>query len=184
MNITIIGCGNLGFSIAKGLANKQKEFDLNITATDPEADLDSIRAAGINASRDNIQAVKDSEIIFLCVKPWIAKDVIEEIAPALNNDQILIPPVAGLSIDQIKGYCSKKLSVFRIMPNIAASINESTTCVAYDAEDEVVESTLKILGILGKVIVIDESNQCGYYSYRLRYCFRTQIYACDGGRRY
>lgn len=157
MNITIIGCGNLGFSIAKGLANKQKEFDLNITATDPEADLDSIRAAGINASRDNIQAVKDSEIIFLCVKPWIAKDVIEEIAPALNNDQILISPVAGLSIDQIKGYCSKKLSVFRIMPNIAASINESTTCVAYDAEDEIVESTLKILGILGKVIVIDES---------------------------
>ena len=51
MNIAVIGCGNLGFSIAKGLANKQKEFDLNITATDPFADLDKIRAIVINASR-------------------------------------------------------------------------------------------------------------------------------------
>ena len=53
MNITIIGCGNLGFSIAKGLANKQKEFNLDITATDPDVDLEKIRAIGINASRDN-----------------------------------------------------------------------------------------------------------------------------------
>ncbi|MBQ5541407.1 MAG: pyrroline-5-carboxylate reductase [Bacteroidales bacterium] len=157
MNITIVGCGNLGFSIAKGLANKQKEFNLNITATDPEADLERIRAIGINAVRDNVQAVKDSEIIFLCVKPWVAKDVIEEIEPALNNSQVLVSPVAGLSIDQINAYSSKKVSVFRIMPNIAASINQSVTCVSHDAEDEDIEKTLKILNILGKTIVVDEN---------------------------
>lgn len=157
MKITVIGCGNLGFSIAKGLANKQKEFNLDITATDPVCDLEKIRAVGINATRDNIAAVKDAEVIFLCVKPWIAKDVIEEIAPALKNEQTIISPVAGLSIDQIKGYCYKKVSVFRIMPNIAASINQSTTCVAYDADDDVVEPVLSLLGCLGKVIQIDES---------------------------
>ena len=157
MNITIVGCGNLGFSIAKGLANKQKEFNLNITATDPEADLERIRAIGINAVRDNVQAVKDSEIIFLCVNPWVAKDVIEEIEPALNNSQVLVSPVAGLSIDQINAYSSKKVSVFRIMPNIAASINQSVTCVSHDAEDEDIEKTLKILNILGKTIVVDEN---------------------------
>ncbi|MBQ3691042.1 MAG: pyrroline-5-carboxylate reductase [Bacteroidales bacterium] len=157
MNITIVGCGNLGFSIAKGLANKQKEFNLNITATDPEADLERIRAIGINAVRDNVQAVKNSEIIFLCVKPWVAKDVIEEIEPALNNSQVLVSPVAGLSIDQINAYSSKKVSVFRIMPNIAASINQSVTCVSHDAEDEDIEKTLKILNILGKTIVVDEN---------------------------
>ena len=156
MNITIIGCGNLGFSIAKGLANKQKEYDLNITATDPAADLEKIRKIGINASRDNIQAVRNSEIVFLCVKPWIAKDVIEEIEPVLNNSQVLVSPVAGLSIDQINAYSSKKVSVFRIMPNIAASINASVTCVCHDAEDEDIEKTLKILGLLGKTILVDE----------------------------
>ncbi len=157
MKITVIGCGNLGFSIAKGLANKQKEYNLDITATDPVCDLEKIREIGINATRDNIAAVKEADVIFICVKPWIAKDVIEEIAPALNNSQTLISPVAGLSIDQIKGYCYKKVSVFRIMPNIAASINQSTTCVAYDADDEVVEPVLNMLGCLGKVIQIDES---------------------------
>ncbi|MCQ2974534.1 MAG: pyrroline-5-carboxylate reductase [Bacteroidales bacterium] len=157
MNIAVIGCGNLGFSIAKGLANKQKEFDLNITATDPYADLDKIRAIGINASRENSEVVKSSNMIFLCVKPWVAKDVIEEISPFMNNSQILISPVAGLSIDQILGYCSKKISVFRIMPNIAASINQSTTCVSCYAEDDVIQETLKILNILGKTIVIEES---------------------------
>ena len=157
MNITIIGCGNLGFSIAKGLANKQKEFNLDITATDPDVDLEKIRAIGINASRDNKAAVKNSEIVFLCVKPWIAKDVIEEIEPVLNNSQVLVSPVAGLSIDQINAYSSKKVSVFRIMPNIAASINQSVTCVSYDAEDEDVDKTLKVLNILGKTIVVDEN---------------------------
>lgn len=156
MKIAIIGCGNLGFSIAKGLAAKQKEFNLDITATTPDGNLDEIRAIGINASRDNIEAVKDSDMIFLCVKPWIAKDVLEEISPAMKNTHILISPVAGLSIDQILGYCSKNISVFRIMPNIAASINQSTTCVSYNAEDEDIEKTLNILGILGKTIVIDE----------------------------
>ena len=156
MNITIIGCGNLGFSIAKGLANKQKEFNLNITATDPVADLEKIRQIGINASRDNIQAVRNSEIVFLCVKPWIAKDVIEEIEPVLNNSQVLVSPVAGLSIDQINAYSSKKVSVFRIMPNIAASINESVTCVCHDAEDEDIDKTLNILKLLGKTILVDE----------------------------
>jgi len=156
MNIAVIGCGNLGFSIAKGLANKQKEYNLNITATDPFADLDKIRAIGINASRENSEVVKNSEIIFLCVKPWIAKDVIEEISPYMKKGQILISPVAGLSIDQIQGYCSQKINVFRIMPNIAASINQSTTCVSHDADDEVVDKTMEILGILGKTILIDE----------------------------
>jgi pyrroline-5-carboxylate reductase len=157
MKITVIGCGNLGSSIVKGLAHKQKEFGYEITATDTEANLDRVREWGVNASRNNVDAVKNADIIFLCVKPWIAKDIIEEIAPALNNSQTIVSPVAGLSIDQIKGYCYKKVSVFRIMPNIAASINQSTTCVAYDAEDEVIEPTMQVLGCLGKVIVIDES---------------------------
>lgn len=158
MKIAILGCGNLGFSIAKGLARNAKDHNLEITATTPDGNLEQIRKIGISAIRENLPAVQEAEVIFLCVKPWIAKSLVEEIAPVLDeNKHIIISPVAGLSIDQILSRCSKNIPVFRIMPNIAASVCQSTTCVSYKADEISKQKVFDLLSLIGSVIEIDES---------------------------
>lgn len=157
MKITILGCGNLGFSIAKGLANKAKENNLEITATTPDGDLDEIKKYGINAIRENAPAIPDAEIIFLCVKPWIAEGVLKEISGMLKDNQIIISPVAGLKIQTIKEYLGKEnQSIFRIMPNIAAAVNQSTTCVSCSASESDKQKVNQLLSLIGKVIEIPE----------------------------
>jgi len=48
----------------------------------------------VHAGTDNSEAVKDADIIFLCVKPQVVADVAREIRAHLNGKQLLISVAA------------------------------------------------------------------------------------------
>src|SRR5256885_11957180 len=50
----------------------------------------------VHAGTDNLEAVRDADIIFLCVKPQVVVDVAREIRTHINRNQLLIS--GGLSV--------------------------------------------------------------------------------------
>jgi len=163
--ITIIGGGNLGVAVAEGLINSKhsKAADITITRRNV-ALLDGLKKKGVTVLSDNLKAVKTANVILLCVKPFQTKDVLKEISKQLNNKQVLISVVTGVSIEEINHTINKNqpetwsgMPVFRAMPNTAIAIAESMTCIAYsNAESKQVKAVSDLFNTLGQSVVIEE----------------------------
>jgi len=131
LKIAIIGGGNLGLSIAEGFIGSEKIQNKNVTVTRRNIDsISGLTEHGINVTKDNIEAVKNSDVILIVVKPYNVKNVLLEINPALDPEKHTIVSLAtGISIEEMEEYLDKNVSVFRAMPNIATDIRESVTCI-------------------------------------------------------
>jgi pyrroline-5-carboxylate reductase len=157
-NIAIIGGGNLGTAIADGLLQSKFCKPKQITITKRNlSTLDKLKEKGVNISSDNAEAVRNSELIILAVKPYQVSDVINSFKDQLTEKHTLVSVVTGVLIEDIEGIIQKKIPVFRAMPNTAISIEQSMTCLSFtNASPTEIELVKQIFSTLGKVVVIDE----------------------------
>lgn len=156
--LTIIGSGNIGFSLAKGLVKSgdYKAAEILLTRRTLVA-LSEEQSLGFGISDNNTEAVKDAEIIVLAVLPQQIRKVMEEIAPALVPHQIIVSVASGVSCQDIKDILGQDAIVVRAMPNTAIAIGQSMTCIATDtATEEVTATVSRLFEAVGAVIVIQE----------------------------
>lgn len=82
--IGIIGAGNIGGAIAKGLINHGNYSGEDIIISRRKRDLlENYHTLGINCSADNSLLVSSSELLILAVLPGQAREVLEKITPFL-----------------------------------------------------------------------------------------------------
>ncbi len=157
--VAIIGGGNLGSSITEGLIKDHFLKPETITVTRRKVELISHLAdKGVRTIQSNSQAVEDSDIVILAVKPKQTLEILEEINGSLDAKRhILISVVTGISIKTMGEIVGKDLTIFRVMPNTAIAIQESMSCIsAHNATPEQVDNIVHLFEKLGKVAVIDE----------------------------
>lgn len=156
--IAIIGGGNLGTSIAKGLVKNQFPAK-NITVTRRKVErLQPLLEWGMNITSDNIEAIKSSQIIIVALKPYRLDAVLKEISSFIKKDShIIVSLVSGVSIEHINAQLGISLPIFRAMPNTAIAINESMTCIAAPkATKEQKELISNLFSGLGQSIFMNE----------------------------
>jgi pyrroline-5-carboxylate reductase len=157
--IAIIGCGNIGNSILQGLLKQNTIPPNNIIATRRNIEeLNTLKESGVKLTSDNIKAVNESNLIIIAVKPYNIISVLEELKDHLNSEKhVLISVTAGITISRIRDVTGTDIPVFRTMPNIAASVGKSVTCISYmGAIAQDIESVRKLFDIIGTTMVIDE----------------------------
>ena len=178
-NISIIGGGNLGSSIAEGLIASEFVQANQITITKRNSStLKHLEEKGVTVTSDNQAAVKDANYVILAVKPFQIKDIVADIKPFLKSGQHTIISVAtGVWIKDLEEMLAADFALFRAMPNTAISIQQSMTCIcANAAASDQVEFVSSLFNQLGKSILIDEKlmdaatvlGACGT-AYALRY---------------
>jgi len=156
--IAIVGCGNLGLSILNGLL-KEGITPNNLVAT--KRNLDSIRSlekTGITITTDNVEAVENSEIIIVALKPYKIIEVLGELKAYFNPEKHIIVSLAtGVSIEQIKTTLQSDVPIFRAMPNTAADVGTSMTCICSNSNDQKNNLLVKqCFDSIGNSIIIDE----------------------------
>ena len=159
IKVSIIGCGNIGLSILQGLLKDKTIAAENIIATRRNiSELDYLKEFGVILSSDNIKAVKESDLIVIAVKPYNIVNVLEEIKEHLNPERhILISVTTGVTISQIREAVRISVPIFRVMPNISASVGRSVSCICHNETDlKVVESVKYLFDIIGTTMTIDE----------------------------
>ena len=151
--IAILGSGNIGLSLAKGLikANKYEPEDIILTRRNVAAMAD-LAEAGLITTSNNAQAVSEASIIVLAILPQQLNKLLDEIRPAVNVDkQLFISVVSGVSCEDIRKQLGLDVQVVRAMPNTAISIGHSMTCIGTDtatAENmQIVKSLFDTVGI-------------------------------------
>lgn len=106
--IAIIGVGQMGSSLLKGLRNigfKNENIILS------------------NRSGNNRGAVARADWLLVSVKPPVVREVLGKVKD-LIGDKLILSVAAGVSMANIQGYVGNdKQKVIRLMPNMAVSIN-------------------------------------------------------------
>lgn len=166
MKIAIIGGGNMGGAIAKGMASGSFVKANDIMVADKNAEsLARVKEfnRAINVVTDNKEAVKDADLIIVAVKPWLLEEVIAELKDSLDySKQSFVSIVAGVTFESLKKMLDKGDGampvMFRIIPNTAISVGESVNFIAVDgAAQTQVDELTAIFRELGQTIVVDES---------------------------
>jgi pyrroline-5-carboxylate reductase len=156
--IAIIGAGNLGQSLAKGLVNSGKYQASEFLLTRRRlSKIENLKEKGYGISSNNVEAIKDASIIVLSILPQNIDVVLDEIAPSVTQNQLIISLVTGITITQIQEKLGEEIQIVRAMPNTAIAIRESMTCIATTKKWEnnlpIVKS---IFENVGETVIINE----------------------------
>ena len=103
MKLTVIGAGNMGGALIKGWAKSGKVGSITV-ADKNEALLAQFKQEfpTLHTTTDNVEAVKDADVIVLVVKPWLMKLVLAEVKPVLNLEkQILVSDAANFTTSML-----------------------------------------------------------------------------------
>ena len=153
--LAIIGGGNLGKAILNGIVDSNEELFEHIFITRRNADkIKDLESNTVTVTSDNIDAVKNSDVIILAVKPFKIESILDEIKNELSDDKIIISVVTGTEIATMKKYSNAK--IYRAMPNTAVAIKESITMIAGSYDDDSNKLVKHIFDQVGETVEIEE----------------------------
>lgn len=154
--IAIIGAGNLGISLAEGILDREIFRAENIYLTRNQlSKIQYLGEKGIQITSDNSQAASEADVLILAVKPFKVLEILTEIKPHLNSSKLIISVATGISIQAIQEKVGGDIPIFRAMPNTAASVSESLTCIAGNSTQGLAEVE-RIFQSIGETVFIQE----------------------------
>ena len=129
MRIAIIGAGNLGLSIAKGIVMNQTHTSLyltkrNLNALEKWSDYENVQL-----TTDNREAVQNSDILIFAVQPSQLENILTEIKDLFTDKHVLISTITGFKIGRMEGIIGSDYPIIRSMPNTAIAVGKSMTCL-------------------------------------------------------
>ncbi|MGI6114467.1 MAG: pyrroline-5-carboxylate reductase [Mahellales bacterium] len=161
--IGFIGAGSIVHTMISGLTTNgiirgEKIWVTNKQNT--ERLLELWKKFHVNCTKDKKKVLDNTDIIVLAVKPSDAMSVLEEIRPIIDEKQLIVSVIAGVTTESIERVIGKKIAVIRVMPNISCAIGESATAIARGkfASERHLATASKLFNELGEVVVVDEAN--------------------------
>lgn len=119
--ISFIGTGKMASALISCIYNKG--ISKSIIANDKnEKNLNNIKKQFRIKTTNNNEAVKNSDIVFICVKPQDIDAVLDEIKNAVKN-QLIVSIAAGIKLKHLENKLKNK-RIIRVMPNINCLVGE------------------------------------------------------------
>ena len=158
MKIAIIGTGNLGKSIAKGLITNNAITTLYLTKRNTESISDFDGYKNVTLTSDNNLAVQNSDILIFAVQPSHLENVLIDILPLITDKHVLISTVTGFDISKIEAIIGSEQFIIRAMPNTAIAVGKSMTCICSNTQGaKRIKVAEAIFNRLGHTLIIPET---------------------------
>lgn len=161
--VCFIGAGNMAQSLIGGLIASGYD-KTKIYATDPtEAQRNLVTERfGIQCFADNADAIRQSEIVVLAVKPQVLQSVCESIqADVAAQQPLIISVAAGIRTDSMSQWLGDNLAIVRTMPNTPALIQTGATGLFANANvsKEQQSQAEHIMRAAGLTVWVDEEQK-------------------------
>jgi pyrroline-5-carboxylate reductase len=156
--VAILGGGNLGSSIARGLIEAKVLNPSDLTVTRRRVHLlDNLKDKGVHITDQNQDAVKSADLVILAVKPHQVIGLAEEIKSLLSpKKHTIVSVITGVSSVQLEEMLPG-IAIFRAMPNTAIALSESMTCISSTGSYPEIEPKIKeFFDCLGVTIILNE----------------------------
>jgi pyrroline-5-carboxylate reductase len=160
--VAVLGAGKMGGILLNALLEKgllsRKLTTATVQHEERARSLD--QKFGIPVGTDNAEAVRDAEVILVCVKPQAVEGVMEQIRPAVSSRQLIISVAASVPTHHFERALGIKIPVVRAMPNTPCALGRGMTglCKGQFAEPGHLEIASSIFGVVGRTVVVDEKH--------------------------
>ena len=127
--VGLLGCGNLGTSLVRGLVAAGTEPErIHVTTEPPEGAEAVARELGVVAEPDNPALVRAVDLVILAVKPHQVPTACRGVATALG-ERPLVTCAAGVPVGRCVEALAPGARVGRAMPNVAAAAGAGSAAV-------------------------------------------------------
>ena len=157
INVGFIGAGNMGSAIMKGIASCSLAGSISLFASDPDkAKVEALASSGVTACESGKDLVSKCKFVFLAVKPQIIEGVLEDIAPAVNSDTVIVSIAAGIDDRFIASKTIPGAKVILVMPNTPLLLGEGASALSRseNVSDEEFDLIVSVFAACGKAAVI------------------------------
>jgi len=160
--IGFIGAGTMAKAIIKGIISSKSMPKEDIIASEVSSEIaaKASEETGIKVITDNIELAKISDVIILCVKPYMIEEVLKNIREVLTADKLVVSIAAGVNLHYMEDILESEIPVIRVMPNTPVLVREGMTvvcrgkCVS-EADSEFI---VKLFKSTGKCIEVEEKD--------------------------
>ncbi|NOZ64357.1 MAG: pyrroline-5-carboxylate reductase [Caldiserica bacterium] len=160
MNFGIIGCGNMGEVILKGVLEEKLTLPWQVWASDVRRErLNYIKNTyGVNVTNNNEEVVEKSSLILLSIKPQEMHSVLAEVKSAWQEDKVAVSIAAGVKIARILQQLGEA-KVIRVMPNLCIKVKQGMSAIAFSnkVRKEEKEAVRRIFSSVGEVVEVEET---------------------------
>jgi pyrroline-5-carboxylate reductase len=167
--LTVLGAGKLGGILLRAYLKQGVFMSNRVIATVKHAERAAALAKelGIAVTTDNREAVKGADIVLLTIKPQTVAEVLQEIAPEIGADTLVVSVAAsvpaGFVEQQLAAATSGKrdqVPVVRAMPNTPAAVHCGMTaiCGGTHARPHHLDVVRTMFDAVGRTIVLDEKH--------------------------
>ena len=165
--LAVLGAGKLGGILLRAYLKQGLFVPDRVIATVKHTDRAATLAKelGIAVTTDNREAVKGADIVLLTVKPQTVAEVLQEIAPEISADALVISVAASVPaafVEQQLAASGKRdqVPVVRAMPNTPAAVDCGMTaiCAGTRASSHHLDVVRTMFDAVGRTIVLDEKH--------------------------
>lgn len=158
MRLGVIGCGKMGQALVGGILDSSicRASEVFVFDAFAPAIESMVADLGVQRASSNADVVESSDVVLLCVKPQIFKEMLSQLGE--SQDRLLISIAAGIQIAAIEEACQNRHRVIRVMPNTPALVRQGASGFALGstATIEDAQTARALLEAVGYVCEVKE----------------------------
>ncbi len=122
--LALIGCGNMGSAIVKGVVSAGLIAPQEIVVSDVSRASQERLAGelGCAGTCDNSEAVTGAAMVLIAVKPQYLDEAAAAFAPVLDAGVLVVSIAAGVTMARLEGLVGQHRKIVRVMPNLPAMV--------------------------------------------------------------
>lgn len=159
MKLGFIGYGNMARAIVSGIVDSGKVNKQEIFISDAaEAAKKKALDYGLTVVEDNWQLAKQSDVLFLAVKPQFYAEVIAQIRDYIKPETVIVTIAPGWPLNKLEEAFGNDIKIVRTMPNTPAMVLEGMTAACpnkFVGENEL-DYVVSLLQAFGQCAVVKE----------------------------
>ena len=159
--IAVLGAGQIGEALLSGLLSAGRNpHDLMFTERYPDRAAMLEQTYGVRAV-DTATAARKADVLVVAVKPQDIDPLLAELTVLVSSDTLIVSLCAGLPTSLYERRLPDGVPVVRVMPNTPMLVGEAMSAISAGrfATDAHLELTEQLLGSVGKVVRVPESQQ-------------------------
>jgi pyrroline-5-carboxylate reductase len=167
--LAVLGAGKLGGILLRAYLKQGLFVAKRVTATVKHGEKAAARTKQlcVAVTTDNRKTVKGADVILLAVKPQAVEEVLQEIAPEIGAQTLLVSVAASVPTSYLEqqlaaasGRKHNEVPVVRAMPNTPAAVGCGMTaiCRGAHAGPAHLEIARSMFDAVGRTVVLDEKH--------------------------
>lgn len=157
MKIGVIGTGNMGGALMD--AFRLDGSNTMRACNHGREKLEAVCArTGAAAVASAAEAAQGADLILLAVKPMVMPAILEELAPVLEPEQIVVSVAVGLTVASYEAVLGTDRKIVRAMPNTPAAVQAGMTAFTFNSQVTEAEQkqVLDLFALAGGTAVLPE----------------------------